>query len=104
VQISKLFTKEQLSLFEQNKDTHLGDTSLISTSKKHLVEKFSPLAIVHMLRQKHQAEIEIIFDDEEITVNTKNGMTKEWTSTISIASYPSGLKVSARETSKQKSR
>ena len=73
---------------------------MIAPEKKHLTEKLSPLAVVNMLKQKHQSEIEIVFEDAETIANNKSGMTKEWTSSISIAEYPGGLKVSAKEPSK----
>ena len=57
-----------------------------------------------MLKQKHQSEIDIVFDDDEIIVNKKSGITKEWTSSISIFDYPGNIKVSAKEPTKQKSR
>ena len=78
--------------------------SLISPSKKHLTEKLSPLAVVNMIKQKHQTDIEICFQDEEFNVSGKNGMAKVWHSSIMISDYPGSLKVTAKEASKQKSR
>jgi len=44
------------------KDCLIDDLELLD-SKKHLMERMTPLALVHQLKQKHQAEIDIAIND-----------------------------------------
>jgi hypothetical protein len=85
-------------------DARLDDPELLG-SKKDLLEKMSPLAVVNQIKQKHASDLEITIEETQIKQQgPRRQKLISWQTTISIVDYPGGFAVETIEQNKQKSK